>query len=329
MSAVDHVSDSRPSAYEENGVAVYRASAVGGCIKALTAARLGYTPIAPNEKSERVMNEGNIHEPHILSSLEREHGWVIGRRQDELELPVGTGIIIRCHPDGVITTSERADHLGRVVEAKAMGKDVFAKWLKHGWESNRRYAYQMSIEMHCLNMPGVFAVKNRDNGEIHTTFVDQAPFSLAEVKARVAKVEAAAREAVLPQCDPQSWLCDFFYLHDQPVEGGGEGGGGGDEVVENDEAVDALAALLFKARLEKKQAEAMEKEARERLMLNLGEREKVATNFWKVAVSTSKRASLDMEQLKKDVDVAAYQKVSEVVQVRVTPQGGGVDEIPG
>lgn len=308
--------DHRPDAYEEaGGLVVYRASALGGCIRALVAARQGYTPVSPDEKSLRVMGEGVLHEDHILASLERSKGWEVGRRQEELELRIGTRLVVRCHPDGV-ATGGALEAGGRVIEVKAMGRDVYTRWLKEGWGGFRRYAWQMSIEMFVTGRLGIFAVKNRDTGEITVEMVDDPPVGLAEIKARVVKAEAAAARGELPACDPVSWLCSYRYLHE-------ETGGNGDAArAVEDVEVDALAGSYDVARARATQAEAMQKEARARLIEALGERDKVHTTAWKVSRSTQKRSRLDKDKAAADgVDLSAYEVASETVTLRVTAVG--------
>src|SRR5918992_1081323 len=111
------MSDDRPSVYVEGDRVVYRASAVGGCLRALVACRLGYTPLPFDEGSELRMNEGVLHEPAILAALEKD-GWIVAGQQREVELTVGGTIVIRGHIDGA--AGKGLDGPARVVEAKAM-----------------------------------------------------------------------------------------------------------------------------------------------------------------------------------------------------------------
>lgn len=315
--AAEDGADHRPNCYVEGDRVVYRASSLGGCVRALAACRQGYSAVAPDEKAQRRMAEGVLHEPVILSALERDHGWRIGRRQEELELSVGGRLVVRCHPDGV-AEGGTLEPGGRVVEVKAMGRDPYARWLAEGWASYRRYAYQMSVEMFVTMTPGIFAVKNRDSGDIHVTMVDEPPIGLNEIKARVIRVEAAAARGELPDCDPVTYLCDFFYLHDQK------------ELLPEaaqDVVVDALAQSYDDARARAKAAESMQKEARARLVEALGERSKVRTVQWSVSRSLQKRTKVDLDKARADgVDLVPYETVTETETVRVSAVGGGVGE---
>lgn len=191
---------------------VIRASAIGGCIRNLIAARMGIRSVPFSDDALRRMNEGVIHEPHILARL-AEQGWVVDETQSVLEFEMAGGlVIVRGHSDAKVS---RIDGLhvqeDRVAECKAMGKDVYAKWKKYQWAEFRRYAWQLSSYMHATGLPGLFAVKNRDSGEIDITYVDEPPVPLLEFKARILKVKAALE---LPACDPVIWGCQRFFIHE-------------------------------------------------------------------------------------------------------------------
>lgn len=209
----DNENDSRPEVYEEAGRVIIRASAIGGCIRNLVAARMGIRPVSFNEASLRRMGEGVIHEPHIINALTRD-GWAVVDQQPLVELSIADGrIVIRGHCDAFLLGSTEVD--GYVGEAKAMGRDVYAKWKRHGWAEFRRYAWQLSSYMHATKLPGVFAVKNRDTGEIDVTTWAEPPVSLAEVKLRAIKIAAASE---LPSCDPVMFPCQRYFLHESPYK---------------------------------------------------------------------------------------------------------------
>lgn len=307
------MSDDRPSAYEEGDRVVYRASAVGGCIRALVAARLGYSPMPWDDASELRMAEGNLHEPAILDHLRRQ-GWTIIDEQREVELVVGDRLVIRGHLDGIGDQGPAAT--ARVIEAKAMGDDPFKEWLANGFSTNRRYATQLSIYMAGTGLPGLFVVKNRNSGVVDITEVDEPPIPITQVKARVARVEAIARTGDFPECDTTYlWNCPFRYLHDQRELPGLAGG----QV--DDAEVDALAGAYDRARTLATQADAMKKLARDRLADVVRDRKKVKTGAWSVSCSLQKRTQVDMAKLRAEIDVAPYEVTSEVETVRVTEVG--------
>lgn len=301
------MSDDRPSVYVEGDRTVFRASALGGCLRALVAARLGYTPLPFDEASELRMGEGNLHEPAILSWLEADQGWMVGRRQEELEVLVGQRLVIRCHPDGVAVRRDDS----RVAEAKAMGADPFKRWVTEGFSAFDRYAWQMSVEMLSADLPGLFVVKNRNTGEHHVTLVDEMPVPAAKIKARVAQVEAIAQRGDFPDCDTAYlWNCPYRYLHDQKeltVPG-----------AVDDAEVDALAGAYDRARTLATQADTMKKLARDRIADVVRDRKKIKTGSWSVSCSLQTRKTLDMAKLRAEVDVSPYEVTSEVETVRVS-----------
>lgn len=306
--------DHRPSVYLEGNRTVFRASALGGCLRALVAARLGYDPLPFDEASELRMAEGNLHEAAILEHLRRE-GWTIVDEQEEVELVVGDRLVIRGHIDAV--GGRELKGAARVVEVKAMGDDPCKEFLANGFDTNRRYATQLSVYMAALDLPGLFVVKNRNSGQIHILEVDEPPIPIAQIKARVARVEAIARTGDFPDCDTTSlWGCPFRYLHDQKELPGLTNPTGTGSV--DDIEVDALAAAYDRARTLSTQADTMKKLARDRLADVVRDRKKVKTGSWSVSCSLQERTTVDMAKLRAEVDVSPYEVTSEVETVRVT-----------
>lgn len=302
--------DHRPDVYVDGDRVIYRASALGGCLRALVAARLGYDRLPFDDQAELRMAEGNLHEPAIVASLE-DGGWTVVDQQREVELVIGDRLVVRGHIDGV--GAEAASDPARVVEIKAMGEEPFKKWMASGFASNPRYAWQISTYMAATGLAGVMVVKNRNSGAIIVDPVDEAPIPAAQIKARVARVEAIARTGELPDCDTDlSWGCPFRYLHDDadkamlPVE---------------DDEVDALAAVYDRARTMATQADAMKKTARDRLAEAVRDRKKVRTSAWSVSCSMQKRTTVDLTKLKAEVDVSPYEVTTETETVRVTAVG--------
>lgn len=294
--------------YLEGDRIVFRASALGGCIRALVAARLGYDPLPFDEAAELRMGEGNLHEPVIVEWLKTD-GWTVVDQQKLVELTVGGTLVIRGHIDGV--GGRGANDPARLVEIKAMGEEPFKRWVADRFASNDRYAWQVSTYMHALDLPGLFVVKNRNTGAVDLFEVDEAPIPLAKIKARVAQVEAIARRGEFPDCDTAYlWNCPYRFLHDQKERPG---------ITEvDDDEVDALAAAYDRARTQAAQADTMKKISRDRLADVVRDRGKVRTGQWSVSCSLQKRTQIDMAKLRAEIDVSPYEVTSEVETVRVT-----------
>src|SRR3990167_10498312 len=183
--------DDRPSAYVEETDAgprvVIRASAFGGASHVLAASLAGVNAIPFNAKTMQYMNEGVLHEPDILARVADETGmaWSVRRDaistanadQEEMDFALTKNLIVRLHPDAFLFDR----HLKPlyVVEAKAMSKDVFDKWNAVGFDYSYRYACQFSLEMLAAELPGVFAYKNRNTGEVKWKAYIDPPVSLA------------------------------------------------------------------------------------------------------------------------------------------------------
>ena len=258
------------------------------------------------------MAEGVLHEPAVIDHLEKD-GWVIVDQQREVELVIGDRLVIRGHIDGA--GGRGPTGAARVVEVKAMGQDPYNEWLARGFDGNQRYATQLSVYMAGLDLPGLFVVKNRNTGHVHVTEVDEPLIPIANIKARVARVEAIARTGELPDCDAASlWGCPFRYLHDQRDL---------DSVaVVDDVEVDALAAAYDHARTLATQADGMKKTARDRLADAVRDRGKVRTGRWSVSCTLETKRRVDLNKLRAEVDVSPYEISTDVETVRVSEVKG-------
>lgn len=286
---------------------MFRASAVGGCIRALVAARLGYVGLPFDDAAELRMAEGVLHEPAVIDHLEQT-GWTVTDEQREVELVIGDRLVVRGHVDGI---GHRSSADRRVVEIKAMGDDPFKEWMAKGFEANPRYASQLSVYMAGLDLPGLMVVKNRNTGEVDITRVDELPVPIFHIKARVARVEAIAKSGEFPDCDTKTtWGCPYRYLHDEVTLPG--------MAAVDDAEVDALAAAYDRARATATQADTLKRLARDRLADVVRDRGKVRTGMWSVSCSLQRRTSVDMAKLRAEVDITPYEVTSELETIRVT-----------
>ena len=299
--------DDRPNAYYEGATAVIRASAAGGSSHVIAASLAGITPLEHTARTRQYMAEGVLHEPAILARV-AEDGWLmesVGAEQAELDIPVTSRILVRCHPDGFATAREdmvvgdvvRGERF--VVEAKAMSRGVFETYERKGFDEFYRYAVQLSLQMEGTGLPGLFAIKNRDNGEVRWQVFRNPPVAMAQIRKRLLLIERGARLGDLnplkEKCE--SFPCVMYFLHDHEVG----------ETVE-DETIDSLAEMVARARERKQQAEEMEKEARGKLREYLGEAGKRRTKTWSVAYREQEgRVTYDTKKMAEDgVDVQAY-----------------------
>lgn len=338
------MADNRPSAYEENGCWIYRASAVGGSSHVLAAARAGYTPISGDtkwtERRDQYMAEGVLHEPDIIARVAAdgfEMSHVGDDDQLELTYELTPTIAVRVHPDGI--AQARHGPAARpvvsqfvefdiqvsqefVLEAKAFSKDVYKTWSSRGFDSPsfRRYAYQLSIQMLATNLPGIFATKNRDNGEVTWTVYPDPPISRADILRRLLRIDKGARDGDLNPLNEKctEFPCPYYFLHGDTIEQEDGDATNGFTIIEDD-MLDALCQTLDEAREREKMAKAAMDTARARINELLGTRNEVHTGRYTMKRIVRETKKIDGDLLKKDgIDPVKYMVVTMGQQLRVT-----------
>lgn len=281
--------DNRASVYvEADGTVVYRASALGSCVRSLAAHRTKAAEPRPHspEMLERFA-QGNDAEPRIIEYLGTQ-GWLLsdhGSQQREYDLTVFPGVVVRCHPDGIAhRMGEPAWTSSRVVEVKALGASLADK----GLYALTHYPWQLTVEMLVTERKALYVVYNKSFDEIDERSVvvkeiDDPPYTLGQIKARIAKVEAAAARDQLPDCSQRDFPCQWYGILCQADTAADR-----PEAV-RDDAIAELCARVVAARDASKAAKAHEDEARELLLTALGDRERVAAGPYvasKVSVTT-------------------------------------------
>lgn len=218
----------------------YRMSEAGTCPRALVAARMGYEPIPDTEAGLRVMREGQRHEILVAEDLrvmgfelegwgacsicgEENGGWRMGHHV-EIQLPVLTLV-------GHIDRMVILDGKRYPVEIKSMGRFPFEKWKREGFGTFPGYAAQEVCYLEAHQSPGIYVVKNRDNGELLLYKISYSgqdlppapspltPLHLPALFSEVANIlqwaDLCARDRELPKCtvpeDERRW-CKFRYL---------------------------------------------------------------------------------------------------------------------
>jgi len=226
-----------PSVYldTEANVWVYRASALGGCIRALVYGRKGVEGHAPPEWLQERFDEGHYHEAAILAQFEEDQGYNLFGNQDVVEIKVkpptknGPGVVVRGHIDA---RTYMATGLC-VVDAKAVTEATY-KMLVKGVGQMPEYDWQQSVycagleaETYCL----AIGIKDRDKPladqlvEFH--YIWGTPtYTISDIRKRVLEIERIVREGGEGDCNGM-YPCPFFHLHD-----GDEKRGGGEEWVE-------------------------------------------------------------------------------------------------
>lgn len=203
----------KPLAYvDADGVVCISGSAAGKCSRAIWASLQEITPVAPAERLESILTEGHLHEAAVKELLESE-GAVISS-QDEVELWVIPGKLKYVgHVDGII------ENWGQGWENKAFGKEGFRRWRSIGFDAYPEYPWQVSVYMEATKLPFLYTVKCRDDGQLDRMVLTEPPIPLVQLQAKAVGVYVAYNQHEMPACDPERWMCSFFFLHDEAAEG--------------------------------------------------------------------------------------------------------------
>lgn len=283
------VADHRPSAYREGDITILRASALGGCTTSLIAALCGYTPVDKfPPKIQEAMDYGVEHEDELIQWAADDAGYKVAELQPQVEIKVGARIVVRGHADALVVRPDEADAvLGRVVEAKWLGQSTWDEFWARGFEGFERYRWQAGVYQSGLEWPVIYAVGNRETGEMKWRMVKPTELpTRGEIARRALGVVRAAEKAAmtgdLPPCDATMFPCPFFFLHDEEEP----------ELVADPDlavAIDEAAALYDAARAAEKVAQEAKAKAKANLDAVVGEMTRAETEGWKVTRSKPSR----------------------------------------
>ncbi len=244
--------DNRPAVYSEGESVIYRASALGHCLRSLWAARCNMDRRPIPEVIQQGMDEGTNLEPIILDLLYEKHNFTFAYgSQFQLELNIGAWngktLIVRGKVDEIGSVADLSRN--RPIDVKAFTEDDVAKYRNRGFAAFPRYAWQQSVYDHAYGADGFYMpIFHKGTWEIEpwTLHPLHAPHTLEEIRNRVLSVEEFFYTNTMPeQCD-RNFACVYPYLHD-------------------DKLTDTLpdgSELLVKARIRLSQREAIFHKAR-------------------------------------------------------------------
>lgn len=213
-------SDDSPSVYERDGITIYRASDLGGCITRLAAARQGQQKVEPKGFQQTIFDAGNTAED-IFFDYYPEWGHY---RQMEVVLHITPKIAVVGHLDA---------YCDRMLELKSQSDEEYQKWTWDAWTEDPlwiKYSWQVSACMLALgHEPATLARMNRkgmsDGSGILMDFqaIHEPFWTLEDIIARIMEVEALATEDTL-RCTTPDFFCSYPYLHvdDKEVVDDGE-----------------------------------------------------------------------------------------------------------
>lgn len=211
--------DDRAPVYQDGDLWVYRASALGLCLRALTAARQGCPPCPPGAKQAADLQAGIDYETVAYYKL-RKAGYEISREQEEIDLPAGPGRVLRMHIDGVADRITPDGLECTVLEIKSLAPSTFKAWQRGRFQSFPSWGYQMGAAMIATGREGLMCVADRSTGIWGIHGCAMPPILMGEMCDRIADVERLAAVGTLPPC-PATFPCPYFYLHDHNISGEG------------------------------------------------------------------------------------------------------------
>lgn len=184
---------------------------MGKCSRSLWAALEEIEPVAPTDRIDAIFQEGHLHEQAVRELLISE-GAII-EDQEEVTLWIIPGKLkVVGHVDGNIT------NWGQIWENKALGKEGFNRWRNVGFDAYPDYPWQISVYMLALDKPALYTVKCRDDGSLDRMVIDKPPVSHKEIQAKMINLYSHHRRGEMPACDPERWMCAFYFLHDEAEE---------------------------------------------------------------------------------------------------------------
>jgi hypothetical protein len=229
---------------------VYRASGLFMCTRVAAGLGKGIEPAPTPGWLQEKFDQGHRLESVVLGELAKqgpklihhdpfEQGQAVvkfdGAGQRELELGVGIingrRVIVRGHVDEladvtVLMVGAIQQAVPAIIEVKTAGPDMWDRFVKLGLSGFPHYEWQVATYMLNGNGRGclfVVAKKTPDGDDIArdedgkpmilAQWVAQPPVSLARIKARIAKYEAAVDEALrgeFPDCDTSQFPCPMF-----------------------------------------------------------------------------------------------------------------------
>lgn len=230
------VGDDRPNRYVEGDRVVYRASALGMCMKSLVALGLGHKPEPHPDWLLKRFQEGVDGEPVVIDML--SENWVFEHDYDSshwlmwdkgqilVEVPVGQRVVIRGHADGLATCfkvpvyehgeCEWVAGDRRLVEIKCVSEDYARVLLR---KLPFYYIVQIVVYSKALGFHPMLALGIKDeNGEVINvvTQMIEPELTMGAVKARVVEIEKWIDKGELPPCDHPNWPCQFPWMCDSP-----------------------------------------------------------------------------------------------------------------
>lgn len=201
----------------------YRASALGGCFRALWAARNGHEPKSPPDGMQAIFDRGHEIEDIVLDRMV-EDGWNIYDRQREIIIPLELQLDPPCFivghidalgtpPPGLNPADPESHLFEHLIEVKGFGPQLMSQFNRQGLNAFPRYKIQTGA--YCRGIPCgdiAFSVYDKEADTYSVRFYNNE-VEAWQLEAIVLSVEEMYRTGTLPTCTNE-YPCPYYYLHD-------------------------------------------------------------------------------------------------------------------
>ena len=196
-------------------------------MRALYAARLGYTPQAPPAVLQAAFDKGHELEESILAKVHNDYHWTLDGFQQPVEMHVGTNeagqeLYLVGHVDCVGQPPGGPHYMP--VDAKAFAQSTMDNFNRHGIGSFPHYSWQGCSYAVCLGIEKfALALFNKDTEELEIRVFDTNELGIGydTIQNRIFQVELYAQQQLdvtAIEC-PGDFGCKFAYLHDVKENG--------------------------------------------------------------------------------------------------------------
>lgn len=212
---------SRPDVYLDGDRWTFRASAIGGCVRGLVAARLGIHPQPPKAFLQGALQASSEAEEKVVEILTGK-GWEITGQQKAIRLECPEGSITG-HLDGLVND-------GEPLEIKAFGRTLFEKYVKGGLAAlgppfTQMYGMQITAYGLAMGKPVNLVVFRKDDqdgnlGQYLEKRYEKLPYTEEVLCERMRYIIESAAEVAnggeWPDCDAKcsssSW---YWHIHSE------------------------------------------------------------------------------------------------------------------
>ena len=310
--------DHRPNVYREDGTWIYRASAVGGCPRALWSARMGVERSPISDTLMKAFREGSNSEDIAIQMAREKFFMEITDPQHEYHVDVRDGdevvAVVRGHLDG-LGRSSGTDQDGNI-EVKMLGPDLWKKSHTARFNAIPHWLDQVQMGMRGSGRRLTWMIWGKKDSDgvcedVSYTVVEYNARHVAQVLARIKENERAVAEGREIECVTEEFGCPYWTLH--------EGKKGDRPEIEEiqDDRLAKLAELWLRAKGEATGAKKRAEVARD-AYLKVAEEMKVgeqSARFGDLIVrrTVSERRNIARAALENDGLLDKYSSINEVV----------------